>query len=154
MGYACPVCEDPQADGEHLANHLAFSALLGRTDHESWLNEHAPDWDEGSPTELAERVTPHVEEVDYPDPVVEPADGESELTPPDPEPFAAGTQPGAATQPGAGMGQSSLDPTTREAIEEARELTRQRRANAEPGAADGDRDADAENRESDDGNGK
>ena len=148
MGYACPVCEDPQADGKHLANHLAFSALLGRADHESWLDEHAPGWDGDSPAELAERITPHIEEVEYPDAITEPSKDEPELTPPDPEPFAAGTPPGA------GMSQSPLDPSTREVIEEARELTRQRRANAEPESADGEHEADDGEHEADDGNSK
>lgn len=66
MGYACPVCETPQSDGEHLANHLAFAAILGDTDHESWLDEHAPGWDEEGPDELAPRITEHAAEAEYP----------------------------------------------------------------------------------------
>lgn len=128
MSYACPVCEDPQADGEHLANHLAFSALLGRADHESWLDEHAPGWDDNSPTELAERVTPHVEEVEYADAVATPPADGPELTPQDPEAFATGPSP----RPGS----SSLDPATRQVIEEARELTRRRHEDAQPEAED------------------
>ncbi|MFB6196643.1 MAG: DUF5810 domain-containing protein, partial [Halobacteriaceae archaeon] len=27
MGYLCPICEEPQVDPEHLANHMAFSAI-------------------------------------------------------------------------------------------------------------------------------
>ncbi|WP_424017552.1 DUF5810 domain-containing protein [Halorientalis pallida] len=66
MGYACPVCEDPQADAEHLANHLAFTALLGDDDHEAWLDEHAPDWDQADADALAATVTEIAEETDYP----------------------------------------------------------------------------------------
>jgi hypothetical protein len=66
MGYACPVCGDPQADDEHLANHLAFTAMLGDEAHEDWLAEHAPDWDEHDADRLAATVTDHAEEVDFP----------------------------------------------------------------------------------------
>jgi len=65
MGYACPVCETPHPDGEHLANHLAFTALLGRTDHEEWLDDHAPDWDGMGPEELAEQVVEAVPETEF-----------------------------------------------------------------------------------------
>jgi len=66
MGYACPVCGDPQSDGEHLANHLAFTAMLGDADHEDWLDEHAPDWADTDPAELAGRVTDHANEREFP----------------------------------------------------------------------------------------
>jgi len=66
MGYACPVCGDPQADGEHLANHLAFTAVLGDAGHEDWLDEHVPDWGDTDPPELAERVTDHAEKREFP----------------------------------------------------------------------------------------
>jgi hypothetical protein len=66
MGYACPVCGDPQADAEHLANHLAFTAMLGDAGHEDWLAEHAPDWDEHDADRLAATVIDHAEEVEYP----------------------------------------------------------------------------------------
>lgn len=67
MGYACPVCEAPQVDARHLANHLAFSALLGDDDHEAWLEEHAPGWDQEDDEGLAELVVEHATEVDLPD---------------------------------------------------------------------------------------
>jgi hypothetical protein len=44
MGYACPVCDAPQRDETHLANHLALQAIVHSDDHETWLDEHAPDW--------------------------------------------------------------------------------------------------------------
>ena len=66
MGYACPVCSDPQADTGHLANHLAFSAILGDDDHESWLDEHAPEWGEMGEDELAGTVGERVEETEFP----------------------------------------------------------------------------------------
>ncbi|MFW6000669.1 MAG: DUF5810 domain-containing protein [Halorubrum sp.] len=67
MGYACPVCETPQRDGEHLAHHLAFTAMLHGGDHESWLDERVADWSDREPTELAAEVTPHAAEAEYED---------------------------------------------------------------------------------------
>ncbi|WP_137283972.1 DUF5810 domain-containing protein [Halorussus salinisoli] len=66
MGYACPVCETPQSDAEHLANHLAFTAMLGDDDHEAWLDDHAPGWQEQGEDELAARVEEYAKEVGFP----------------------------------------------------------------------------------------
>lgn len=67
MGYACPVCEAEQADAEHLANHLAITASLGRKDHRAWLEEHAPDWGDCTPAELGDLVAAHAPEIETPD---------------------------------------------------------------------------------------
>jgi len=66
MGYACPVCADPQADPGHLANHLAFTAMLGDADHEAWLDDHAPGWGEMGEADLAEAVVDHGAETEFP----------------------------------------------------------------------------------------
>ncbi|PSP95012.1 hypothetical protein BRC91_03125 [Halobacteriales archaeon QS_4_62_28] len=66
MGYACPVCEEPQADAGHLANHLAFTAITSSGDHEEWLDEHAPEWGQLGETELAENVAEYAEETEFP----------------------------------------------------------------------------------------
>ena len=66
MGYACPVCDDPQVDARHLANHLAFTAILGREDHEAWLDEYTPGWADEGEAELADRVAEHADERAYP----------------------------------------------------------------------------------------
>jgi hypothetical protein len=66
MEYACPVCETPQADGRHLANHLAFTALIHGDDHEAWLDEHAPKWEKAGEDDLAERVIDEVAETELP----------------------------------------------------------------------------------------
>ncbi|WP_123620254.1 DUF5810 domain-containing protein [Halorubrum sp. CSM-61] len=65
MGYACPVCETPQRDGEHLAHHLAFTAMLHGGDHEAWLDDHVSDWSDREPAGLAAEVTPHAETAEY-----------------------------------------------------------------------------------------
>jgi len=65
MGYCCPVCDVPQADGEHLANHLAITAMTHGEDHEDWLDEHAPGWADSGPEELAAIVVEHAEETEH-----------------------------------------------------------------------------------------
>lgn len=66
MGYACPVCEDPQADAGHLANHVAFTAILGDDAHGTWLDEHVPGWGEMDEAELADALRGSVEETEFP----------------------------------------------------------------------------------------
>jgi len=66
MGYACPVCSDPQADAGHLANHLAFTAMTGGEDHEAWLDDHVDDWGSLGESELAEIVVDHADEREFP----------------------------------------------------------------------------------------
>ena len=73
MGYECPVCATEEADGEHLANHLAFTALVRGGDHEAWLDEHAPDWADRDPEGLAGEVTDYATETDA-EPTSEPHD--------------------------------------------------------------------------------
>jgi hypothetical protein len=65
MGYACPVCATPQRDADHLANHLAFTAMLHGDAHETWLDEHAPGWGEAGVDELAPVVVEYAEAADY-----------------------------------------------------------------------------------------
>ncbi|EMA23990.1 DUF5810 domain-containing protein [Haloarcula amylolytica] len=66
MGYACPVCDDPQADDVHLANHLAFTAMTGGDDHEAWLDERVPDWGQLGEDELSTEVVEYAEETEFP----------------------------------------------------------------------------------------
>ena len=65
MGYACPVCDTPQRDAEHLANHLAFTAMLRGGDHEAWLDDQVPEWEELEPSSLADRAADHAESATY-----------------------------------------------------------------------------------------
>ncbi|WP_160134921.1 DUF5810 domain-containing protein [Halococcus salsus] len=132
MGYACPVCETPQADAHHLANHLAFTALLGDDDHEAWLDEHTPGWDEAGEDELAERVLAEAKEVEFPQVFEDTTDDHDhnhdhhdhdeprpgELFDDEP-PMAGGRGPDEGRGPG-----GEVDPETAEALRKARELTR------------------------------
>jgi hypothetical protein len=66
MGYECPVCGIPQADSGHLANHIAFTALIHSDEHEDWLDETVPGWSDLSEDELADAVTAQSERVEFP----------------------------------------------------------------------------------------
>lgn len=123
MGYACPVCETPQADGEHLANHLAITAILGRMDHEEWLDEHAPNWEGSTPEELAAQVVEAVPETEFPQVFEDTTDqhhghshGESGGEMPFEQELARQT---------ASPGRGTLTDETRDVMAEAREMTRQ-----------------------------
>lgn len=125
MGYACPVCETPQADAHHLANHLAFTALLGNDDHEAWLAEHAPGWEDAGEDELSERVVEHASEVEFPQVFEDTAGHDHDRDGPQPgEHFEERRR----TREPAGGRDFELDAETRKAIEEAREMTRQTRS--------------------------
>jgi len=116
MGYDCPVCATPQADARHLANHLAFTALIHGDDHEAWLDEHCPDWEDAGEEDLAEQVAPLAEEADYPQ-VFEDTTGED---------HAHDHAEGAHDHDHAHASVPGDDAEVREAIEAARELTRER----------------------------
>lgn len=120
MAYVCPVCEEPQVDGEHLANHMAFTALLEGDEHESWLDEHAPDWEEGDDAALAERLVETVDRVDHP---IDETGGDHAGhdhghggQDPRVDPRAGGSN--------AGGGFGSIDEEAADVLEDARELTR------------------------------
>lgn len=66
MGYECPVCGIPQADGGHLANHVAFTALIHSDEHETWLDERVPEWDNLGEDELADALTETASETEFP----------------------------------------------------------------------------------------
>jgi hypothetical protein len=114
MGYACPVCETPQRDAEHLANHLAFTAMLHGDAHEAWLDDHAPGWGEEGAAELAPVVAEHAPEAEYEavfEDTVPEGDGHSHGHPP-------------STAPAFDAGAENLDGDARRALAEAREMTR------------------------------
>ena len=142
MGYACPVCAVPQRDGEHLAHHLAFTAMIHGDDHETWLDEHVPDWDGMSPAELAERTVPHVDSAAYDEVFEDTADRNTD---------AERGRPDVDLDAHDGHGQhdrgnhgpidtsdlETADPETRAAVREARERTRKMRADEADDSRDG-----------------
>ena len=149
MGYACPVCDTPQRDGEHLAHHLAFTAMLHGGDHADWLDERVDDWSEREPAELAAEVTPHADEAEY--------EEVFEDTVPRGRPDVGMGSGGGAdspghdhahdhdhsdSSPGAGVPdpESVDDPEVAEALREAREMTR--KAREQESDTDTDTDAD------------
>lgn len=146
MGYACPVCDDPQADAEHLANHLAFTALLGDDDHEAWLDEHAPEWDESDADTLAATVTEIAEETDFPQ-VFEDTTQDHDHEHDDERSGALFDDEARAVERGRERASqmSSLDGEDEEILETAREMTRRMQdADDEQSADDPDGEADSE----------
>ncbi|MEF8876250.1 MAG: DUF5810 domain-containing protein [Haloarculaceae archaeon] len=155
MGYECPVCETPQADARHLANHMAFTAVIGDAEHEAWLDEHAPGWAEAGEAELAPRIAEHAPEAEFPQVFEDTAGGLEETDPTDPPEERSGALFGAADDhghghdhghglprdpdhagrpghgdrtahlAGPGADPDALDEETRAALEEAREMTRE-----------------------------
>ncbi|MCT9095468.1 DUF5810 domain-containing protein [Haloarchaeobius sp. HME9146] len=120
MGYACPVCEVPHADAEHLANHLAFTAMLHSDEHEDWLDDHAPDWESSNPAELGPVVTEHVEEAEF-DGVFDDTTHQH-----DHDHGHERFEDAVAEQVGRGAGgRGDLTSDQADVLEEARELTRQ-----------------------------
>ena len=109
MGYACPVCDEPQVDAEHLANHVAFTAILRSGPHEAWLEEHVPGWNDLGPEELGPELAERAETVEM---AVETTDE---------EPVDAAQMAAARRR---GSGPEQLSERDRAVLEEARELTR------------------------------
>ncbi|MFB6228969.1 MAG: DUF5810 domain-containing protein [Halobacteriales archaeon] len=111
MAYACPVCDAVEADAEHLAHHLAVTASLHEGDHAAWLDDHAPDWPEQSPSELGATAIEHAEER-----VIE-----DEAHTHDHGDVATPDVQHAQSDPATGTGRQ-LDAETKRALQEAREL--------------------------------
>ncbi|MEF8782525.1 MAG: DUF5810 domain-containing protein [Haloarculaceae archaeon] len=127
MGYACPVCGDPQADADHLANHLAFTALIRGGDHEVWLDEHVPDWETHDEASLGERVARDAEETEFPQVFEDTTGGQTADDHAHGHP-SEGQPPGdTRTQ----MDDGALSEDTADVLAEARELTRKRHENSE-----------------------
>lgn len=116
MGYACPVCAAPQVDAAHLANHLAFTALIHGDDHESWLDERVDDWGAMDPETLGPLVAEHAEPVDVDAPESEREGGRGR-----------GGSPGVEQRTDA----DAMSAQDRAVLEEARELTRRMLEDAE-----------------------
>ncbi|WP_436907517.1 DUF5810 domain-containing protein [Halosimplex marinum] len=151
MGYACPVCGDPQADAEHLANHLAFTAMLRGGDHEAWLDDRVDDWADLDPPDLAERVVDHADGEEFPQ-VFEDTTGGDHDHGHDHQhgggrQGAGGPMPGGAdavenAAPGGVADLDDFEGETDDVLAEAKELTRRRRANAADDESDDGADAD------------
>jgi len=153
MGYACPVCEDPQSDVTHLANHLAFTAILRGGEHGEWLDEHVPGWGELDETALGEQVAEHAAETEFPQvfedttdrgPASHEHDEGSHRHATEEHGHAGGhaghSGPGDLPAGADALAGKERDNATREAIVEAREMTRKRRENDNAAEADDEPD--------------
>jgi hypothetical protein len=165
MGYSCPVCGDPQADDEHLANHLAFTAMIRGGDHEEFLDEHVPDWESLGEADLGEVVSEMADDEEYPQ-VFEDTTGHDHAH--DHQGHAHGDE-SEGTQDGAGHDRVSpedlpvgasrldgadLDDAPADVLAEAQELTRKRReAEIDDGTETDDGAGTDDGTETDDGAG-
>lgn len=128
MGYECPVCESVQVDAVHLANHIAFTAMIHNDEHEAWLDEHADGWSSWTEAELAETVLNHANEVSIPD-LTERVDFQESALEHD---HSHGHEHGGHIHNDHGHGVcTTLDQEAQEIIEEAKELTEKRRSQEE-----------------------
>jgi hypothetical protein len=115
MAYLCPVCEEPQVDATHLADHMAFTAMLRGEGHEAWLDDHAPDWAASDDDALAATLRETVGAVDHPiDESAEDSGGHG---------HDHGHNPAVDRQSTRGMG--ALDEEATDILAEAREMTEQ-----------------------------
>jgi len=159
MGYACPVCETPQTDARHLANHLAFTAMLGDDDHEAWLDDHTPGWADAGENDLADRVVEHAESAEYPQ-MFQDTTGhdhrDHDSDEPRPGELFEDDRDGAPSRtrgPGT-RGGEDLDSETAAAVEKAREMTRHANEEDGSGASDTTDDSDVtDNSDTADANG-
>jgi hypothetical protein len=133
MGYACPVCEEPQADLGHLANHVAFTAMTGGEDHEQWLDEHVSGWGQLGESELADELVELAEETAFPFDDVDEHDHAG---------HDHGHDAGVDTEQARARASGHLDDEAEDILREARELTEEMQ---EPGT---DSDTDDETDES------
>ncbi len=124
MGYECPVCGTPQADRRHLADHLAVTALTHGDDHETWLANTVPDWEDRSPAALGRAVADHATETEY-DAVFENTVGTRGDHGHGHDNDHATGRLGDAVAGGEDRGQSDRTAESHEVVEEARELTRE-----------------------------
>lgn len=135
MGYGCPVCGDPQADGVHLANHLALTAMIRGGDHETYLDEHVPGWEKLDEEDLATELAEVAEDVEYPQVFEDTSDNASAhehgATQNDAGTHQHGSphEHGIADRPrtGDGVPDGPSDAETERILEKAQELTRKRR---------------------------
>ncbi|WP_336325335.1 DUF5810 domain-containing protein [Halovenus sp. HT40] len=139
MGYSCPVCEDPQADGVHLANHLAITAMTRGGDHEAFLDEYVPNWQELDEQSLAEKLQGSAEETEYPQVFEDTTGGHDHDHDHTGSPQRGGGSPTDSIPFEADMPDEPSEDDAEEIMEEAMELTRKRRENT-GSAEDGEND--------------
>ena len=153
MGFSCPVCEDPQADGVHLANHLAITALTRGGDHEAWLDDHVPEWESLSEDELAEQVREMAETADYPQVFEDTTTDHEHADHQHAGGHSLGDMAGQETAdlpPGSDMMAEDLNEETEDVIREAMELTRHRGTDGNSVESDSD-ESDGDSAESNTG---
>jgi len=121
--------------------------MLRGGEHGEWLDEHVPEWGELDEAELGERVAEHATETEFPQVFEDTTDrgsgghdhshghaeGGAERAGGRPDHTARGDLPAGADA----LSGDGLDEEAREAIAEAREMTRKRRESAQQAGTDG-----------------
>lgn len=152
MGYACPVCETPQPDAGHLANHLAFTAITTGGDHEEWLDERVPEWGQLGESELAAVVVEDAPETEFPQVFEESGVGgdHGHDRQSGHERGLAGSDGGIDPSAVRSRGRGELDDEARAILEEAHEMTASIREDAESEQGSEDDAGERAGRDSDD----
>jgi hypothetical protein len=111
-----------------------MTAMLGREDHASWLNEYTPGWDEAGEAELAPRVAEYAAETEFPQVFEDTVGGlDGSEDPADPLEERSGalfadeglpSESPHAGGDGRGTDMQTLSDETQTAIKKAREMTR------------------------------
>ncbi|SDY38035.1 DUF5810 domain-containing protein [Halobellus clavatus] len=130
MGFACPVCETPQQDATHLANHLAFTAMVHGDEHEGWLDDHVPEWETLGEAELAPEVAALAPDADYEQVFEDTANAHAGHDHQHRHTGSGGPPGGVDPETAAAAGNGSLDEETQQIIAEAREMTAEMFADA------------------------
>lgn len=124
MGYVCPICETPQVDAGHLANHIAFTAMLHDDEHAVWLDDHVPGWGSMGEADLAGALADELETTDLSD-LFDDAAVEDPTDPVDERSGRLFDESPAHTHSHGGHGRSTpVDPEVQAVLEEARAMTR------------------------------
>ncbi|MFB6252487.1 MAG: DUF5810 domain-containing protein [Halobellus sp.] len=123
MGFACPVCETPQQDATHLANHLAFTAMVHSDEHEAWLDDYVPEWEALGEAELAPEVAALASDANYEQVFEDTASAHGHESHDHQHAGVGGSPGGVDPEAAAATGDGSIDDETRQIIAEAREMT-------------------------------
>lgn len=137
MGFACPVCEIPQQDATHLANHLAFTAMVHGDEHEAWLDEHVDDWSAHGEAELAPKVAELAAEADYEQVFEDTAHAHDHGNRRQQEAIGGEQPAGIDPEVAAAAGSDRLDEEARSVLEEARAMTAEMLASDAAGRDEG-----------------
>ncbi|WP_396611556.1 DUF5810 domain-containing protein [Haloferax sp. S1W] len=145
MGYACPVCDAPQRDETHLANHLALQAIVHGDDHETWLDEHEPSWSSMNPDTLGPIVAENAEEREFDEVFEDTVDRQPAESPFDEGHDHTHSHDHGRQQLGGSSGEANLSGDAARIFEEAKAMTEEMYDDEDGDDEDGDDEATESN---------